>query len=104
MASKNKKAIIIGGSKGIGNEIAKELKKIKVNCLSCSRKDIDTSNIQSVKKFIKVNKNADILILNSGGPPPLKFNQIRVKDWNKYFNQLFLGFFLQIKNIKIKNN
>ena len=104
MASKNKKAIIIGGSKGIGNEIAKELKKIKVNCLSCSRKDIDTSNIQSVKKFIKVNKNADILILNSGGPPPLKFNQIRVKDWNKYFNQLFLGFFLLLKNIKIKNN
>ena len=104
MASKNKKAIIIGGSKGIGNEIAKELKKIKINCISCSRKDIDTSNIHSVKKFIKIHRNADILILNSGGPPPLKFKQIRVQDWNKYFNQLFLGFFLLLKNIKINNN
>ena len=104
MASKNKKAIIIGGSKGIGNEIAKELKKIKINCISCSRKDIDTSNIHSVKKFIKIHRNADILILNSGGPPPLKFNQIRAQDWNKYFNQLFLGFFLLLKNIKINNN
>ena len=29
MELKNKKAIVIGGSKGIGAEIAKELKKLK---------------------------------------------------------------------------
>ena len=104
MALKNKKAIIIGGSKGIGKEIVKELKKIKIKCLACSRKQVDTSDLSSVEKFIKKNKKIDILILNSGGPPPLKFNQLTITDWKKYFNQLFLGFFLMLKNIKINKN
>ena len=45
------KAIIIGGSKGIGRSIANN---IRTNCkkiISCSRKEIDTSNLNSVKKF-----------------------------------------------------
>ncbi len=104
MKLKNKKAIILGGSKGIGNEISKHLKELKIKTISCSRKEIDTSNISSVSKFISKYKTADILVLNSGGPPPLRFNEISVKDWNKYFNQLFLGFFLLLKNLKIKNN
>ena len=104
MKLKNKKAIILGGSKGIGREIAKNLKKINIKPIACSRKDIDTSNIFSVKKFILKHKNTDILILNSGGPPPIKFNDIKLKDWEKYFNQLFLGFFLILQKLKIKKN
>ena len=104
MALKNRTAIIIGGSKGIGKEIVKELKKIKIKCSICSRKHVDTSDLSSVEKFIDKNKKTDILILNSGGPPPLKFNQLTITDWKKYFNQLFLGFFLMLKNIKISKN
>ena len=104
MVLKNRTAIIIGGSKGIGKEIVKELKKIKIKCSICSRKHVDTSDLSSVEKFIDKNKKTDILILNSGGPPPLKFNQLTITDWKKYFNQLFLGFFLMLKNIKISKN
>jgi len=95
------KAIIIGGSKGIGRSIANN---IRTNCkkiISCSRKEIDTSNLNSVKKFIKKNTSTDILVLNSGGPPPLKIDQIDEAIWYKYFNQLFLSYFLILKKIKI---
>ena len=105
MRSKSKKkAIILGGSRGIGKEISLSLKKIKVQTFSCSRKDVDTSNLESVKRFLKNHKKTDILVLNSGGPPPLKFKDISEEVWKKYFNQLFLGYFLIIQNIKINKN
>ncbi len=99
-----KKAIIIGGSKGIGRSISENLKKAKFKVTACSRKEIDTSDLISVQKFIKINGTADLLVLNSGGPPPKKFNKITIDDWKKYFNQLFLSYFLILKNIKIKKN
>ncbi len=99
-----KKAIILGGSKGIGKAIALELRKSCKNIHALSTKDIDTSNIESVKKFLKKHKSTDILVLNSGGPMPLRFNKINEKIWLRYFNQLFLGFCLILKNLKIKNN
>ena len=99
-----KTAIIIGGSKGLGQSISKNLNKAKFKVYSCSRKDIDTSNLSSVERFIKKNTSADILVLNSGGPPPKKFNQITINEWKKYFNQLFLSYFYILKNINIKKN
>jgi len=100
---KYKKSIIIGGSKGLGREISKNLKKISKKIISCSRSDIDTSDLKSVKNFLKKHKSVDILVLNSGGPPPLKFNEISEKNWYKYFTQLFLGFCVILQNIKIRN-
>jgi 3-oxoacyl-[acyl-carrier protein] reductase len=104
MPLRNKKVIILGGSKGIGKEIASQLKSLNLKIISCSRKNIDTSDLSSVNSFIKKNKETDILVLNSGGPPPLKINQIKERDWKKYFNQLFLGYFLILQKIKIKKN
>ena len=98
------KAIIIGGSKGIGKSIADNIKKNCKKVIKCSRKDIDTSNLDSVKKFLKKNLSADILVLNSGGPPPLKIDQIDEAIWYKYFNQLFLSYFLILKKIKINKD
>jgi len=103
MTLKFKKAIVIGGSKGLGKEISLSLKKIKIKTIACSRKEIDTSNLLSVEKFAKNHKRTDILILNTGGPPPLKFKEIKIEDWKNYFNQLFLSFFILLKNIKINN-
>ena len=60
MELKNKKAIVIGGSKGIGAKIAKELKKLKIKTLACSRKEIDTSSLESVIKLIK-NTNKKVI-------------------------------------------
>lgn len=94
-------AIILGGSKGIGLSIAKNLKKSCKKVISCSSKNVDTSDLNSVKKFINENKTADIIVLNTGGPPLTKIKDIDEKLWYKYFNQLFLSFFLILQKIKI---
>lgn len=97
------KAIVLGGSKGIGKAIANSLKEIDCDVLATSRNDIDTSDLDSVKKFVNNNPQTDILVLNTGGPAPLQFPDITEADWNKYHNQLFVGFALILKNIKIND-
>jgi len=95
------KAIVIGGSRGIGKSISESLQEIGCEVLATSRKEIDTSNIESVKKFSEHQGNTDILVLNTGGPPAKEFFSITEEEWQKYHNQLFLGFCLILKNIKI---
>jgi len=97
------KAIVLGGSRGIGKAISDSLKTIDIDVLATSQKDIDTSNLDSVKKFLKNNNETDILILNTGGPKPKPFSTITEEDWNKYHNQLFLGFCIILQNIKIND-
>ena len=98
------KAIILGGSRGIGKAISDSLKLIKIDVFAASQKDIDTSNLDSVKKFLEIHNETDILILNTGGPEPKPFSTITEKDWNKYHNQLFLGFCIILQNIKVNHN
>ena len=98
------KAIILGGSRGIGKAISDSLKLIGSNVFAASQKDIDTSNLDSVKKFLEIHNEADILILNTGGPESKPFSTITEDDWNKYHNQLFVGFCTILQNIKINHN
>ena len=95
------KAIVLGGSRGIGKAISDSLKTIDIDVFATSQKDIDTSNLNSVKEFLKINNETDILILNTGGPKPKIFSTIAEEDWNKYHNQLFLGFCTILQNIKV---
>ena len=97
------KAIVLGGSRGIGKAISDSLKIIDVDVFATSQKDIDTSNLNSVKEFLKNNNETDILILNTGGPEPKPFSTITEDDWNKYHNQLFLGFCTILQKIKIND-
>ena len=97
------KAIVLGGSRGIGRAISDSLKTIDVDVLATSQKDIDTSNLNSVKEFLKMNNETDVLILNTGGPKPKPFSTITEEDWNKYHNQLFLGFCTILQNIKVND-
>ena len=99
-----KNALVIGGSKGIGKAICLRLKELKIKVFSPPKKDLDTSNIQSVKSFLNKKKKFDILILTPGGPPAMNFFDIKDNDWSKYFNQLFLGFVLILQKIKLKKN
>ena len=96
-------AIVLGGSRGIGKAISDSLKSIEIDVFAASKKDIDTSDLDSVKKFLVNNSQTDILVLNTGGPAPKQFSTITEEDWRLYHNQLFLGFCTILQNIKIND-
>ena len=98
------KAIILGGSRGIGKAISDSLKSIEIDVFAASKSDIDTSNLDSVKTFLEKHNETDILVLNTGGPVPKSFSTIIEEDWNKYHNQLFVGFCTILQNIKVNHN
>lgn len=97
-------AIVLGGSRGIGKAISESLKKIGCDVIAASKNDIDTSDLNTVEKFLKSNFETDILILNTGGPIPKQFSEITEEDWKKYHNQLFLGFCQILQKMKINEN
>ena len=96
-------AIVLGGSRGIGKAISESLKSIEIDVFAASKNDIDTSDLNSVKKFLETHNQTDILILNTGGPTPKQFLDITEDDWKLYHNQLFLGFCTILQNIKIND-
>ena len=96
-----KKCIVIGGSRGIGNAISKSLEGIGLNVLRTSTTELDTSDLTNVRNFISNHKETDVLVLNTGGPPAKEFSDVTEDDWNKYHNQLFLGFCLILQKIRI---
>ena len=96
-------AIVLGGSRGIGKAISESLKSIEIDVFAASKNDIDTSDLNSVKKFLEKYNHTDILVLNTGGPVPKQFLDITEEDWKLYHNQLFLGFCTILQNIKINN-
>ena len=96
------KAIVIGGSRGIGKAIADSLKTIGLEVVTTSKKELDTSDIQSVKDFIQNQKETDILVLNTGGPPAKEFFSVTEEDWLHYHNQLFVGFCMILQKLKIR--
>ncbi len=97
------KAIVLGGSRGIGKAISKALGSIQVDVVATSKNEIDTSDLESVRNFVREHCQTDILVLNTGGPVPKQFSEISEKDWMKYHNQLFLGFCTILQNIKIND-
>ncbi|MEK0344848.1 MAG: SDR family oxidoreductase [Nitrosopumilus sp.] len=97
------RAIVLGGSRGIGKAISESLKSIEIEVFAASKNDIDTSDLSSVKKFLEKHNQTDILVLNTGGPPPKQFSTITEDDWKLYHNQLFLGFCIILQNIKIND-
>ena len=96
-------AIVVGGSRGIGKAISDGLKSIGYDVTSTSKKELDTSDLNSVKNFIKNNKTTDVLVLNTGGPPGKEFYSVTEEEWQKYHNQLFLGFCILLQNITIND-
>ena len=97
-------AIVLGGSRGIGKAISESLKSIEIDVFAASKNDIDTSDLNSVKKFLEKHNQTDILVLNTGGPAPKQFSTITEDDWKLYHNQLFLGFCTILQNIKVNDD
>jgi 3-oxoacyl-[acyl-carrier protein] reductase len=97
-----RKALVLAGSRGIGRAIADALKTLEMNVIATSSTQLDTSNIDQVKQFIEEQKETDVLVLNTGGPPAKDFFAIKEEDWAKYYNQLFLSFCLLLQGLTIK--
>ncbi len=97
------KAIVIGGSRGIGKAISESLKLIGLEVVATSKSELDTSNLDSVKDFAQKNSETDVLVLNTGGPPAKEFYDVTEDEWKKFHNQLFLGFCLVLQNITIRD-
>lgn len=104
MNDKRKKALVLAGSRGIGGAIAKALEEINflsVDALSST--DLDTSDLEKCMDVCRSYGNIDVLVLNTGGPPAKPFSEITLDDWEKYHNQLFLGFALILQNLKVND-
>ena len=95
-----KKAIVLAGSRGIGAGIADSLEELDLNVVRTSTSDLDTSDISQVEDFIDREVSTDILVLNTGGPPAQKFEDITRDDCDTYHNQLFYSFFRILQNLK----
>jgi 3-oxoacyl-[acyl-carrier protein] reductase len=101
---KKKKAIVFGGSSGIGKAIVNSLDKSKnFDIVNPSSSTLNTSNIKQIKEFIAKEKVTDILVLNTGGPPAKDFFSISEDEWLQYYYQLFYGFVYLLQNIKVND-
>ena len=97
------KAIVLAGSKGIGKGIFDKLNEITDEIVATSSSELDTSDINQVKRFVKEQKETDILVLNTGGPPAKDFFDITEDEWLKYYNQLFYSFVYILQNLHIND-
>jgi 3-oxoacyl-[acyl-carrier protein] reductase len=114
---KDKVVIVTGSSKGIGKTIATNFARENAKVTICSRnfddivnvsnniKEITNSQILPIKVNLEKNddiKNLinktiekfgriDILVNNTGGPPPLKFLDTSEKEWKKAVDQLLIS-------------
>ena len=95
------KAIVLGGTRGIGRAIASSLEAAGCEVVRAGRQTVDTSDMDSVRHFADANPSADILVLNTGGPPPKTFVEVTDEEWLKYHNQLFMGFVVLLREITI---
>ena len=95
-------SIVLASSRGIGKGIADELNLIG-DVVRTSSKDLDTSDMDSVRRFVDNNKETDVLVLNTAGPPAKDFYEITEEEWLKYYNQLFYSFVYILQNIKVRD-
>jgi len=98
-----KRAVVFAGSRGIGKGISDSLLEQGIHVDALSSRDVDTSDVKSVQKFIDTSESYDVVVLNTGGPPAMDFEKIERQDCEKYHNQLFYSFFLLLQEMKIND-
>lgn len=116
---KNKNAIVCASSQGLGKAAAIDLAKEGVNLAICSRDQekidkakeeilqktehnikviaskADLDSLEDIQIFLQeVDQSlgeVDILVNNTGGPPPSTFEQISDEDWQNAFNSTMMS-------------
>ena len=99
---KGYRALVCGGSKGIGKAAAEELGKrgakvtilarttIGENDISCDMEDIESLE-KKINKDIETNGDYQILINNSGGPPSGSIVKAKIEEFEKAFRRHVLA-------------
>lgn len=114
---KNRVALVLASSKGLGKAVAIELAKEGAKVIICgtdaaaleaSKADIEAiapNNVASfvcditdeaqrknlVEQSVKAFGNIEILVTNTGGPAAGAFEQFNLDDWKQLYNLLFLS-------------
>ena len=116
---KNKNAIVCASSQGLGKAAAIDLAKEGVNLAICSRDQekidkakeeilqktdhnikvialkADLDSLKDIQIFLQEVEQSlgvvDILVNNTGGPPPSTFEQISDEDWQNAFNSTMMS-------------
>ena len=116
---KNKNAIVCASSQGLGKAAAIDLAKEGVNLAICSRNQekidkakeeillktdhnikvialkADLDSLEDIQIFLQEVEQSlgvvDILVNNTGGPPPSTFEQISDEDWQNAFNSTMMS-------------
>lgn len=101
--SNGKTALVLGSSRGVGKAIADELREAGLDTPFISRTEIDTTNQESVLAFAALHPSADVLVLNTGGPPKKEFADITEEDWAIYNQQLLVSFATLLQKIEVKD-
>ena len=122
---KDKIALVCGSSKGLGKATAKCLAKEGASVILCSS---NLANLQKAKQSIQQVSSAevitipanlsdhdsvsrlieilfqrydhlDILVNNTGGPPPGKFEELGIEDWQKAYDAMLLSAVMLTKSV-----
>ncbi|HEX6848336.1 MAG TPA: SDR family oxidoreductase [Chitinophagaceae bacterium] len=86
--------VIVNGRNKENLEAAKhEIEKIKGTEVLAVAGDLsnDHEREEVIKEILKVYDHIDILITNTGGPPPGKFEELKREDWDKTYQSLLLS-------------
>src|SRR5574339_241546 len=86
--------VIVNGRKKENLEATKhEIEKIKGTEVLAVAGDLsnDHEREEVIKEILKVYDHIDILITNTGGPPPGKFEELKREDWDKTYQSLLLS-------------
>jgi 3-oxoacyl-[acyl-carrier protein] reductase len=114
----DKRALVLGASRGLGAAIARSLAAEGASVIAAARNvaatdawvsqcpeevrgrifaaNLDLSDLASVNSLVGVLKDAggvDILIGNSGGPPPAEAREAGRDDWLKHFEAMAANLF-----------
>ncbi|WP_406699039.1 SDR family oxidoreductase [Singulisphaera sp. Ch08] len=77
------KALVTGGSRGIGAEIAISLRRDGVEVIAPSRSELDLLDPASIDQYIEIHREdgVDILINNAGINPIAALEDVTAEDW-----------------------